>query len=1272
MRIGTAYLVLKTKATDLNRGLAKAKRDTLDAANEMKRHAGIASAAIAGMIALVGKNVIKLGVDFEQSMKTVQAWSGATEQELKALTDQARLMGATTEWSAKQSADALKYLAAAGFTAQQSISALPGTLNLATAGQTDLATATDITTDTLTAFKMSVDELNRVNDAFINTTSNSNTNVLMMGMSMKYVAPTAKLFGLSIEEVSSMIGTLANSGIKAEQAGSGLNMVLLKSKNAAKKLGMDGMAPLIDVLKRMKEEQWNAVQIGEAFGARQVKTASILMDNIETYERLLKIQNENAGATQRLADIIRDSLGNDLKVLSSTIQEEALRAFDTYKEDIREIVQSTTSWVQANGKLLQQDIAGFVENITERLGSLFDLYERLPDTIVGVAGYGLVGRIMFGGKGVLLGVGYGIGKAIDDAISKASYAQNETIKKYNQEIAEKRRQIAEFEDHPFGSKASRAERLENMRRELFLLEAKRDMLVEEQRLFELVKQEAEELPKILDKSSYIMGDTVATTKELASELTVLPDMWEEWTSEAESSVKKVKYILIRGMDDLFAKQLPAMKSLPDMWEQWTSDAESSMATGGGVIRGMDDLFPGFTPEQLAALFDDADEIVGVFEALGQRIADVMAQAFQEIVDGTADLSATMSDLLKGVGQNLFSEGVKSGNWYMMAGGAAAMGVGTVMGNWGKQAEELQKLITSLENLSDSINSLGDDLDRQIFALENNDNQYALAIYDASKRFEENLKELTNITRGSRFTSSTESIEQTLMTNSGSLTVKAASIAFQSELDIWSNYIKEMFLATSDAIKSVTEFMDELYGYNTRFTEAMSRGEELYSNVAGAAQSILDSHAQASDDISYWMERINNIPAIDTAALERQATYQLPGTRDNPGAIVFDQELYDKLYADAVAERDNLIHSYFEKIGEIQASRPTNQMISDAEALLESDEAYFDKIRNEFLNERAGIFVDIDRYIKTTAGTATDLEVALWGVNDKFDSWFESVRNSFDPLTQMVEMTEALTEVEILRREAIDATIASMEEATEVEQVRVDTLARAIYDTNKLMRDISGGPLAPVSSAEFYTNQYDMLLAAALNAPDEDLASSMTALNNFIPEYLEYMQAYGGYKDITAQVLSDLAFVSKNAENRADRIDENWRSLLTYTEQIMLNTGIIASQPASFTSITVDETPTYIPTGYAAGGLTGRPTLAGEIGPEWVIPTYEPQRSNFLRDVGADPETIGDTIAMKLAPLVGSGGNINVALYIDGKAVRNAVTSGLRGRDPELINAVRAA
>jgi TP901 family phage tail tape measure protein len=407
MKLGTAYVVIKADMKKLPGQLRKAEGKVKKSIGRMQKavntlsfgHLGLSATAFTAAIGLLGREVISVGRDFERTTKTVQAWSGATGKSLDSLTKIARKMGAETEWSATQAASSLKFLAAAGFTASQSVEALPRTLDLATAGQVDLATTSDITTDVLTAFGLKVNELSRVNDAFINTTTSSNTNVLMLGESMRMVAPTAKTLGFTIEQTSALLGTLANSGVKATMAGTGLNAVMLKSSKAAKMLGMDAMAPLVDVLKEMKKEQWDATKIAQAFGIRHVKTAAILMNNVTVYEKLLGKIKENSGATQRLANIIRDGLDNDLKILASTIQDQMLTAYDNYYDSLRDVIQSTTDWINENDDLIQQNMSAVIDGITASVKNLYTIYSSMPDDIVGAAGYGIVGIMLFGKTG---------------------------------------------------------------------------------------------------------------------------------------------------------------------------------------------------------------------------------------------------------------------------------------------------------------------------------------------------------------------------------------------------------------------------------------------------------------------------------------------------------------------------------------------------------------------------------------------------------------------------------------------------------------------------------------------------------------------------------------------------------------------------------------------------------------------------------------------------------------------------------------------------------
>lgn len=184
------------------------------------------STYVSAPIVGAGAVAVKTSADFESSMSKVSAISGATGSDLEALKAKAREMGASTKFSATESADAMSYMAMAGWNSGQMISGLPGILNLAAASGEDLATTSDIVTDALTAFGLKAEDSGHFADIMAAASSNANTNVSMLGESFKYAAPVAGSLGYSAEDTSIALGLMANAGIKASQGGTALRNVL--------------------------------------------------------------------------------------------------------------------------------------------------------------------------------------------------------------------------------------------------------------------------------------------------------------------------------------------------------------------------------------------------------------------------------------------------------------------------------------------------------------------------------------------------------------------------------------------------------------------------------------------------------------------------------------------------------------------------------------------------------------------------------------------------------------------------------------------------------------------------------------------------------------------------------------------------------------------------------------------------------------------------------------------------------------------------------------
>lgn len=192
--------------------------------------------------------IVKTTADFDAAMSKVAAVSGAAGEDFDKLRDKAREMGETTKFSASESAEAMNYMAMAGWKTEDMLNGISGVMNLAAASGEDLATTSDIVTDALTAFGMSAEDSGRFADILAASASNANTNVAMMGESFKYAAPVAGALGYSAEDVSIALGLMANSGIKASMAGTSLRNIFQRMAKPTKEsaMAMDRLGISID------------------------------------------------------------------------------------------------------------------------------------------------------------------------------------------------------------------------------------------------------------------------------------------------------------------------------------------------------------------------------------------------------------------------------------------------------------------------------------------------------------------------------------------------------------------------------------------------------------------------------------------------------------------------------------------------------------------------------------------------------------------------------------------------------------------------------------------------------------------------------------------------------------------------------------------------------------------------------------------------------------------------------------------------------------------
>lgn len=353
---------------------------------------GIATAvtAISGMstaLAGVAGYSIKVGSSFEASMSKVQAVSGASNEQLQRLSDKAKEMGATTKFSATEAADAMNYMAMAGWKTEDMLNGIDGIMNLAAASGEDLATTSDIVTDALTAFGLTAQDSTHFADVLAAASSNANTNVSMMGETFKYVAPVAGSLGYSAEDCAVAIGLMANSGIKASQSGTALRSMFSRLakpskevKEAMEKLNIS----LTDSHGNMKSLDTLMGDLRNSFSglseSEKAEMASSLAGQ-EAMSGLLAIVNASDadfnklkdaiygadGASAKMAETMQDNLQGKITITKSTIEGLGIKIYEEIEDPMKEAAEGTTDSVEQISSALEN---GGIDAAVEKTGNI--------------------------------------------------------------------------------------------------------------------------------------------------------------------------------------------------------------------------------------------------------------------------------------------------------------------------------------------------------------------------------------------------------------------------------------------------------------------------------------------------------------------------------------------------------------------------------------------------------------------------------------------------------------------------------------------------------------------------------------------------------------------------------------------------------------------------------------------------------------------------------------------------------------------------------------
>lgn len=342
------------------------------------------------------KDTIETYKDFEAAMSQVQAISGATSSELIRLTNKAKEMGATTKFTAEESAQAFNYMAMAGWKTEDMLNGIEGILSLAAASGEDLATTSDIVTDALTAFNMKAEDAGRFSDVLAAAASNANTTVSGMGETFKYAGSMAGSLGYSIEDVALMTGLMANTGVKATMAGTALNSIFTRlstntngAADAMSDLGIefftsegnardlsDVMGELRAATANMTAEQKSNIANTIAGTQAQKGLLAILNASEEDYNKLADAINNADGAAAAMSETMLDNLQGSITLLQSAVDGVKI----SFGERLSPYVRSLADWLTEQMPEIEQGLDELMDWVDVKVDRMQRKLSEITDT----------------------------------------------------------------------------------------------------------------------------------------------------------------------------------------------------------------------------------------------------------------------------------------------------------------------------------------------------------------------------------------------------------------------------------------------------------------------------------------------------------------------------------------------------------------------------------------------------------------------------------------------------------------------------------------------------------------------------------------------------------------------------------------------------------------------------------------------------------------------------------------------------------------------------
>lgn len=399
VNVGTAVGYLDLDSSKFKNGLKAAQSSLSEFTNKsndagtrfqalgssLKSVGGAITKTVSLPLLALGAGALKVAGDFEAGMSEVSAITGATGKDMQALEKQAKTLGATTKFSARDAAEGMKYFGMAGYDTNQIMSALPSTLNLAAAGNVDLGIACDIVSDAMTGLGMSANETTKFTDIMAATITNSNTSVELMGETLKYVGPVAGTLGIGMGDLSVAIGLMGNAGIKGSQAGTALRAGLTnlvkptkEMKTAMEKYGVelvknaDGSVNMMGTMENLRST------LGGLDQATQAQALATIFGK-EAMSAWASVVNASEGDFNKLSDAIANSDGK-ASDMANTMQNNLKGSIDNMKSAFEGLLITI-------GERLIPIFQNLVEGITNVFTWFNNLNPAIQNVIIGVGGF---------------------------------------------------------------------------------------------------------------------------------------------------------------------------------------------------------------------------------------------------------------------------------------------------------------------------------------------------------------------------------------------------------------------------------------------------------------------------------------------------------------------------------------------------------------------------------------------------------------------------------------------------------------------------------------------------------------------------------------------------------------------------------------------------------------------------------------------------------------------------------------------------------------------